>query len=197
MAISTFSELSESTARDLWVVPSILVIPKSCAQNLSIHPDVEYTTFSNIHKEISAEVVQPISTRGNCECSSAGVISETKNITQQILASEQVLVLFVYHRRMFALKRELSWGNWKTKQKNRQKYNLSSPLAGAAGYLLVFVITFHTQRIMAQKSLRLLQLKDIVKTSWWEPRVQNSALQEKTMTKQPNTSASHKFVLGW
>ena len=77
MTLFTFSELSEPTARGLWIVRMMgIMISPSWAQNLSIHSDVEIGKFTVIHPEVSAEVVQTISTKGNCEDPCCRVIPE-------------------------------------------------------------------------------------------------------------------------
>ena len=61
----TFSELSKTTAHSLWeFIGTVICISNSWAQNLSIHFEPEPAILSLIHQQISAEVVQTISTRG-------------------------------------------------------------------------------------------------------------------------------------
>ncbi len=83
LALHTLGELGQSTASCCWVViPTIRTqISPGCAQNLSIDQDVEIGLFVIvIDHEVSAEVVQSISTRGNCEGSSAGVIAKNMDV---------------------------------------------------------------------------------------------------------------------
>ncbi len=77
----TFSELCNTTASGLGGVtgPTVSIVTFSCAKNISIHTNVELSLFTMPHQEISTEVVHSISTRGNCEDSSAGIIAERTN----------------------------------------------------------------------------------------------------------------------
>ena len=77
----SYSMLCKTTACGCWVItPTVAVfIFLSCAQNHSIHSDIKQANFTIIHKQISTEVIQPISTRWNCEYPSAGVKSVTNN----------------------------------------------------------------------------------------------------------------------
>lgn len=79
----TFNEWSDSTACSLRIVIStiVVIVSLSCAQNHSIHIDAESGRFTTIHLQIGVEVVQSISTKRNCEYSSAWVISENKIIS--------------------------------------------------------------------------------------------------------------------
>ena len=59
------------------------LISYSCAQNqaspiTSSDFYIKLGMFMILHQQVSAEVVQPISTRGNCECPCVKVIPETK-----------------------------------------------------------------------------------------------------------------------
>ncbi len=79
--METFTQLSKTTACRLWSISTALfIISISCAQNPSIHSDAELAPFTTVNQEIGTEVVQTLSTRGNCECASVGVISKINQV---------------------------------------------------------------------------------------------------------------------
>ena len=73
--LNTLNKLSKSTTSGLCSIQTALrIISKSQAQSRTIHHHTELGIFTLFHQKVSAEVVQPISTRGNCEDSSGGDI---------------------------------------------------------------------------------------------------------------------------
>ncbi len=75
---TTFHEVSQSTARGLCIVSTTsgVVIPKGCADDSPIGGHLKQSIFTRIHWVEDGEIVEAISTRGNCEGEIVWVISE-------------------------------------------------------------------------------------------------------------------------